>query len=87
MSSLACPLTASLALIPGKFLVAPLLLVAGSGAVLRSGNNFDLVLNTLAGIFILEVDEYACSLLYRTSTFRKRALSLLEPLPYLAGTR
>ena len=45
-SSCSDSLISSLARIPGKFLVAPLLLVAGSGAVLRSGNNFDLVLNT-----------------------------------------
>ena len=87
MSSLACPLTASLALIPGKFLVAPLLLVAGSGAVLRSGNNFDLVLNTLAGIFILEVDEYACALLYRTRAPSVSGHFHCSSPPYLAGTR
>ena len=32
-------------------------LVAGSGAVLRSGNRFDLVLNTTAATFVLELDD------------------------------
>lgn len=36
---------------------------AGAGAVLRSGNDFDLVLNNVAAIFVLDLDDYAYALL------------------------
>jgi hypothetical protein len=51
------------------FVLCPLLLStcftlwAGSGAVLRSGSDFDLVLNNVAAIFVLDLDDYAYLLL------------------------
>ena len=45
------------------FLTSFTVLVAGSGAVLRSSNRFDLVLNTTAATFVLELDEMIYHLL------------------------
>merc|ERR1719221_367581 len=46
-----------------KFLVEVIVLVAGSGGVLRSGNNFDLVLNVVAATFLLELDDVVYAVL------------------------
>ena len=48
--------------------MAPLVLFGGSGAVLRSGNDFDLVLNSVAAIFVLDIDDHAYALLVPTSS-------------------
>ena len=42
----------------GKLVTTATVLLAGSGAVLRSGNDFDLVLNSVAAIFILDIDAF-----------------------------
>ena len=49
-------------LIP-KLGIAGLVAWSGSGAVLRSGNNFDLVLNALAATFVLELDGWVYTML------------------------
>ena len=46
-----------------KLGIAAAVAEAGAGAVLRSGNNFDLVLNALAATFIIEFDEWAYGML------------------------
>jgi hypothetical protein len=43
--------------IVGKLAVALLILVGGTGLVLRAGSNYDLVLNAVAAVFVLELDE------------------------------
>ena len=44
------------ALLP-ELVTTVFVLVAGSGAVLRSANRFDLVLNSVAAVFVLELDN------------------------------
>ena len=46
-----------------KLGIAGIVAWAGSGGVLRSGNNFDLVLNALAATFVIELDEWAYKML------------------------
>ena len=46
-----------------KFVVSIACLVAGSGAILRSASNFELVLATVAATFILELDDSLYKLL------------------------
>ena len=46
-----------------KLVVAVACLLAGAGAVLRSGDNFNLVLNAVAATFILQIDDSVYTLL------------------------
>ena len=59
-------------------LVTVLVLIAGAGAVLRSGNRFDLVLNTLAAVFVLELDDIFYRILVPKSS--RNLTSGLPPL-------
>ena len=60
-----------------------LVLIAGSGAVLRSANDFDLVINSVAAAFVLELDALVYTLLIPAST---KALSQgLPPLNSVVG--
>jgi len=61
-----------------KFIAMVAVLFSGSGAVLRSDNNFDLILNSVAASFILEIDNFAYALLVPETM--KRAWSSLPPL-------
>ena len=45
------------AIMLAKLLIAFTVLIAGGGCVMRSGNNFDLCVNTLAASFLLEIDN------------------------------
>jgi hypothetical protein len=58
--------------------ITGLVMAAGSGAVLRSSNRFDLVLNTVAAIFVVELDDIFYFLLLPHST-----RSLIEDMPPL----
>lgn len=58
--------------------VTTLVLIAGSGAVLRSENRFDLVLNCVAAIFVLDLDDICYALLVSRSA--KNACEGLPPL-------
>ena len=58
--------------------ITGLVMVAGSGAVLRSSNRFDLVLNTVAAIFVIELDDIFYFLLLSHSI-----RSFLEDMPPL----
>jgi hypothetical protein len=46
-----------------KLFIALIVLLAGGGGVMRSGNNFDLCLNTLAATFLLDIDNQLYTLL------------------------
>ena len=52
----------AIALMPNAS-VAVFMLLAGTGAILRSANDFDLVINNVAAAFILELDSLVYSLL------------------------
>lgn len=67
-----------MAAVATKFVIGILVLVAGSGAVLRSDNDFDLILNSVAASFILEIDNFAYAL-FVPSTM-KRAWSAIPPI-------
>ena len=58
--------------------VTTLVLIAGSGAVLRSENRFDLVLNCVAAIFVLDFDDICYALFLSRS-----AKNVTEGLPPL----
>ena len=61
--------------------ITGLVMAAGSGAVLRSSNRFDLVLNTVAAIFVIELDDIFYFLLLPHST-----RAYLEDTPPLSRT-
>jgi len=46
-----------------KFGMALYVMLTGAGAVLRSGNDFDMVLNTVAAVFVLDLHDVAYTLL------------------------
>ena len=46
-----------------KLGMALYVMLAGAGAVLRSGNDFDMVLNTVAAVFVLDLHDVAYTLL------------------------
>ena len=79
----------------GKLLLALLVLAAGTGVLLHSPTDYDLVLNTLAAEFVLNVDEMAY-ILFVSPTVRsssaahstissKRLLPIFTP-PYTRET-
>ena len=57
----------SVCILMPKALLAVLVLVSGSGLVLRSVSNYDLILNALAATFIMDLDEHAYSILVPNS--------------------
>jgi len=61
-----------------KALANLFVLMAGSGAVLRSDNNFDLILNSVAASFILDIDNQLYHLLVPGTM--KRSWSFLPPI-------
>jgi len=65
-----CRLFFYVCVIVPKVLVETCVLVAGAGAVLRSENDFDLILNTLAATFINELDDVAFNLML-SATWKK----------------
>ncbi len=58
-----------------KFVVALACLLAGAGAVLRSGDDFSLVLNSVAATFILQIDDAVYMLLIPDAS-RKMAAAM-----------
>ena len=70
------------ALLP-KLLVGIVVLIGGAGAVLRSEDNFNLILNTLSAVFVNEIDDIAYRAL--TPVALRQAVSGLPPIgcPYL----
>lgn len=49
-------------LLIAKLAIAPIVLLSGSGAVLRSGNDFDLILNSIAAVFVIQLDDTVCEM-------------------------
>lgn len=49
-----------------KVVVSCLVLICGAGAILRAGSEFDLVLNTVAASFLLEIDDVLYKVLFST---------------------
>mmetsp|Transcript_41266 Transcript_41266/g.136746 ORF Transcript_41266/g.136746 Transcript_41266/m.136746 type:complete len:178 (+) Transcript_41266:1364-1897(+) len=42
-----------------KFVASVIVIISGSGAVVRSGNDFDLIVNSLAAVFIVDIPALA----------------------------
>ena len=61
-----------------KVVVAVAVMLAGAGAVLHSDNNFDLVLNSVAATFVLQLDEHFFT--FFVSDAIKKASSGVPPL-------
>jgi len=51
--------TAFWLMLVGKLAASVIVIIAGSGAVVRSGNDFDLIVNTLAAVFIVDIPALA----------------------------
>jgi len=49
-----------------KVLVSFLVLICGAGAILRAGSQFDMVLNTVAASFLMEIDDVMYKVLFST---------------------
>eukprot|EP00966_Prymnesium_polylepis_P222531 5148235-Prymnesium_polylepis.1 len=68
-----------------KALITVLVLIGGSGAIVRSGNDFDTLLNTLAATFVLDIDDIVYSLAMPASTKSHCTLPPLNAHPTEGG--
>ena len=69
--SLLCRSAIIMAVIVPKAAMAVFVRIAGSSAILRAGNEFDLVLNSVAAVFLLEIDDVAYKVFVPTAIQKK----------------
>ena len=68
--------------VAGKLAVALLILVGGTGLVLRAGTNYDLLLNAVAAAFVLELDEVIYNVLVPNSLKKTPSGTCMLPLGF-----